>query len=151
MKEKNENIQMRLASVHEVSFMMSPARIGEEVNLDSLQVGFSSQVEPDVENDRFVLILSTRYELEGNGLESDESEGEIVLESVCRFVFEVRNLRRLVTFNEDGSVTINDIMPLLLSVAVGTMRGILVVKTAGTRLAERPLPMIDIDELTDRL
>ena len=39
-------------------------------------------------------------------------------------------------------------MPHFLSVAAGTMRGILVVKTAGTNLSKYPLPMIDGNQLS---
>lgn len=42
-------------------------------------------------------------------------------------------------------------MPHLLNVAVGTMRGILVVKTAGTNFSKYPLPMIDVNQLNSNL
>lgn len=34
-------------------------------------------------------------------------------------------------------------MPHFINVAIGTMRGIIVAKTAGTSLAKYPLPMLD--------
>lgn len=55
MAEDNVNIQMRLISVSEVSFMMSPGKIGDDVNPDAVQIGFSTQIQPDVENDTFNL------------------------------------------------------------------------------------------------
>ena len=141
MAEDNINIQMRLVSVGEVSFMMSPGKVGDDVSPDSMKIGFSTQIQPNVQNDMFVLLFGTRYEL----------NGEVVLESIYRFVFEVMTLAQFVVFNDNQSITVNHIMPHFLSVAVGTMRGILVVKTAGTNLSNYPLPMIDVNQLNANL
>lgn len=80
MAEDNVNIQMRLISVSEVSFMMSPGKIGDDVNPDAVQIGFSTQIQPDVENDTFNLFFGTRYEL----------DGDVVLECLYKFEFEVK-------------------------------------------------------------
>ena len=141
MAEDNINIQMRLVSVGEVSFMMSPGKVGDDVSPDSMKIGFSTQIQPDVQNDIFVLLFGTRYEL----------NGEVVLESIYKFIFEVKNLAQFVVFNDNQSITVNHIMPHFLSVAVGTMRGILVVKTAGTNFSNYPLPMIDVNQLNSNL
>lgn len=141
MAEDNINIQMRLVSVGEVSFMMSPGKVGDDVSPDSMKIGFSTQIQPDVQNDIFVLLFGTRYEL----------NGEVVLESIYKFVFEVKNLAQFVVYNDNQSITVNHIMPHFLSVAVGTMRGILVVKTAGTNFSNYPLPMIDVNQLNSNL
>ena len=74
-----------------------------------------------------------------------------MLESIYRFEFDVLDIKQFITINKDDSITISHIMPHLLSVAVGTMRGILVVKTAGTNLAKFRLPMIDINLLNNLL
>lgn len=141
MTEENVNIQMRLASVSEVSFMMSQGELGDNVNPDAIQIGFSSQIYPDVENNIFNLIFGTRYEF----------EGKVVLESLYKFEFEVKNLSQFIVFNDDQSITVNHLMPHCLSVAIGTMRGILVAKTAGTILSKFPLPMIDANQLSANL
>jgi len=141
MAENNINIQMRLTSVSEVSFMMSPGKISDETNPENIQMGFSSQIQPDLNNNRFTMNFGVRYEL----------TGEVVLESVYCFVFEVKDLTQFVVFNNDQSITVNHIMPHFLSVAVGTMRGILVVKTAGTNFSKYPLPMIDVNTLNANL
>lgn len=141
MAENNINIQMRLTSVNEVSFMMSPGKIVSDVAPESIQLGFSNQIQPDVDNDKIALIFGTRYEL----------NGEIVLECIYRFEFEVINLAEFITVHDNNSITITHIMPHFLSVAIGTMRGILVVKTAGTTFSKFPLPMIDPNQLNANL
>lgn len=141
MADNNVNIQLRLASVSEVSFMMSPGKVGDNINPDSMKIGFSTQIQPDIDHDLFVLIFGTRYEL----------ENEVVLESLYKFEFKVKELKQFIIFNDNHSITVNHIMPHFLNVAVGTMRGILVVKTAGTNLSKYPLPMIDVNQLNANL
>lgn len=141
MENNNVNIQLRLSSVSEVSFMMAPGKIGDNANPEDIQMGFSSQIQPDINNNIFTLNFGVRYEM----------KGDVVLESVYRFVFEVKDLKQFVVFNNDQSITVNHIMPHFLSVAVGTMRGILVVKTAGTNFSKYPLPMIDVNALNANL
>ena len=138
MAVENVNILMRLVSVDEIRFMMSSGEMVDMSGPDDLQIGFMNQVQLDeVDKDRISIAFRVRYEL----------KKEPVLESVYRFVFEVKNLAGFVSFHENGSFTIKHLMPHLLSVAVGTMRGILVVKTAGTSLSNYPLPIIDANEL----
>lgn len=132
---------MRLVSVNEVSFMMSTGKLGDDVRPEDMQMGFSSQIQPDIESDMFTLVFGVRYEI----------AGEVVLESLYRFVFEVKDLKQFIVFNDDKSITVDHIMPHFLSVAVGTMRGILVVKTAGTNFSKYPLPMIDVNQLNANL
>lgn len=141
MEENNVSIQMRLVSVNEVSSMMSPGKLGDDVRPEDMQMGFSSQIQPDIESDMFTLVFGVRY----------ETAGEVVLESLYRFVFEVKDLKQFIVFNDDKSITVDHIMPHFLSVAVGTMRGILVVKTAGTNFSKYPLPMIDVNQLNANL
>ena len=136
-----KNIQMKLLSVDEVRFMMSSDAIDESTNPENIKIGFSNGIDPDVERDRFSMIFGVRYMV----------DNEPILESVYRFTFEVVDLVRFVTFNQDQSITINHLMPHFLSVAVGTMRGILVAKTAGTAFALYPLPIIDINQLNENL
>lgn len=137
----NVNIEMKLSSVSEVSFMMSPGKIDENVIAGDIQLGFSSNIQPDLNNNIFTLNFGVRYDL------SDE----VLLECLYSFVFEVNDLKQFVTFNPNKTVTVNHLMPHFLSIAVGTMRGILVVKTAGTALSKYPLPIIDINRLNSIL
>lgn len=136
MAERDSNIQMKLLSVDEISFMMSPGQIKDEAKEDSFRVGFSSLVQPDSEKDRLALTFGTKY----------EADGETVLQCTYRFEFEIKGLSDFIVSKGD-TVTIKRVMPHVLNVAVGTMRGILVVKTAGTRLSDFPLPIVDTVQL----
>ena len=132
-----QNVQMRLLSLKEVSFMMSPGKMPDDANPESVKLGFSNQTHPDVKKDVINLVFGVKYEL----------AGDTILESIYSFMFEIKGLDRFVIIN-GANMTIAHIMPHLLSVACGTMRGILVVKTAGTSFSKFPLPMIDPNQLS---
>jgi len=141
MAEENTVIQMKLLSVGEVRFMMSPEMIKDNTDPEAIQIGFSNKVEPNLADGQISIVFGVRYVF-----------GEdVILESIYRFTFSVIDIERFVTINKDGSVTIMHLMPHFLSVAVGTMRGILVVKTAGSILSQYPLPMIDVNQLNTSL
>lgn len=131
---------MRLTSVNEVSFMMSPGKIPPEFELDNMQVGFSNRVIQEESEDNISIEFGVQYVF----------LGEPVLECVYKFTFNVLNLADYIE-EIDGTLVIKDLMPHFLSVAAGTMRGIILAKTAGTVLAKYPLPMIDIAQLNKNL
>ena len=144
MSENDIVLQMRLVSVDEIMFMMSSAGIGNAFRSESenIQLGFSNKVDYAEATDEITLDFGVKYAV----------HSEDVLKCVCRFKFSVVDLKRFIQVNaKDNSVTITHIMPHLLSVAVGTMRGILIAKTAGTPFAKYPLPMLDINRLNASL
>lgn len=141
MAGRDVNVQMGLTSVDEVSFMMLPGKVTENVRPGNIKLGFFNQIQPEVESDKIALIFGVRYEL----------EDDKILECVYRFEFRVNGLDRFITTHDKEGITVTYIMPLLINVAIGTMRGILVVKTAGTNLSKYPLPIIDSVRLTQSL
>ena len=135
-----ENIQMRLLSVNEVSFSMDLSNVDENINPDDLQIGFANQIIPDIEKNTISIIFGVQYVY----------KTKKVLDCIYKFSFEVMDLNRFVVVDGDN-ITISYIMPHFLSVIIGTMRGILVVRTAGTLFAKYPLPMFDVNALNNSL
>jgi hypothetical protein len=131
-------VEMRIASISEDSFEMYPGKMDENSQDKEIQIGFSTRIQTDEENNLFTLHFGIRYIL----------SGELLLESIYKFVFEVKDLKSFIVIKDDKSITVDSLMPHLLNVAVGTMRGILVVKTAGTSLSKFPLPLIDANKLS---
>ena len=138
MMNENLNVQMRLVSVREMSFSMSLCR--DEVAPDDVNIGFSSQLLPDMKNGLVSLLFGIRYEI----------SGEPILEAAYQFVFDVKEFKRYVV-SADNQDVVDHLMPHFLNVAVGTVRGILVVRTAGTNLSKYPLPIVDINKLAEEL
>lgn len=141
MENKKLNIQMRLISVSEMKFYMDQSIISNIENPNMIQLGFQNVVFPDIQTNTIAINFGVQYSY----------NNEVALESIYKFSFYVENLNNYVDLQDDGKFIVKNIMPHMLSVAAGTMRGILVVKTIGTELSKYPLPMINIMELNDKL
>lgn len=137
---QTENIQMRLQSISEVAYNTDMSKICDDVNPDDLQVGFANKILPDIENNVISIVFGVQYLY----------ENEKVLDCIYKFSFEVIDLSRYVVIDGDN-ITINHLMPHFLNVIIGTMRGILVVRTAGTLFSKYPLPILDANALNDSL
>lgn len=137
---QTENIQMRLQSISEVAYNTDMSKICDDVNPDDLQVGFANKILPDIENNVISIVFGVQYLY----------ENEKVLDCIYKFSFEVIDLSRYVIIDGDN-ITINHLMPHFLNVIIGTMRGILVVRTAGTLFSKYPLPILDVNALNDSL
>lgn len=135
-------VEMKLLSVIEEKFSMSSDKINAMANVNELQISFTNRVINDeLANDKISLVFGVRYSVSDNTL----------LECSYRFNFAVKEAKKFVQLNLDGTATINVIIPPMLNVAVGTMRGILVVKTAGSPLSRFVIPMIDEKALAQNL
>lgn len=141
MENKKSNVQMRLISVSEMKFSMDQSIISNIDNPDMIQLGFQNTVFPDIQTNTIAINFGVQYSY----------NGKVALESIYKFFFYVENLNSYVEVQDNGTFIVKNIMPHMLSVAAGTMRGILVVKTIGTELSKYPLPMINIMELNDKL
>lgn len=137
---QTENIQMRLQSISEVAYNTDMSKICDDVKPDDLQVGFANKILPDIENNVISIVFGVQYLY----------ENEKVLDCIYKFSFEVIDLSRYVIIDGDN-ITINHLMPHFLNVIIGTMRGILVVRTAGTLFSKYPLPILDANALNDSL
>jgi len=136
--ERSCNVQVRLESINEVSFSIFTNKYDETSSKD-IQLGISNSVAIDTGNNTAKLTFGVIYSL----------HDYTIMECVYDFVFSVDYLQSLIDHKPDGSIEIKEIMPHLLSVALGTMRGILVVKTAGTSISRIHIPMIDILQLSN--
>lgn len=142
METSKNNIQMRLLSVSEVKFFMDQNIVAKFTDAQNITLGFANTVFPDIDNNTISIDFGIRYFYKNN----------TALESVYKFTFFVEKISKYVTKNDDGGgYTINSIMPHMLSVAAGTMRGIILVKSFGTNIAKYPLPMLDIMQLNKNL
>ena len=138
---KNKQIQMRLRSVREVRFSMTSGKLGFDDRGDELQIGFKNDLFPDIDREVFTIHFGVQYSI----------NGEILLESVYAFEFDVKDLAEFVSTDGHGKWTVRGLMPHMVSVAVGTMRGILAVRTVGTDLNKYPIPIMDPIQLCENL
>ena len=135
---EQSNVQVGLRAVNETSFTYHSEMISGEFDPKNVRLGFKNRIAAlDVEKNFISIEFGVKYSYGNDDL----------LESVCKFDFNVLDLKNFVIANPDKSVKINVIMPFLISTALGTLRGVLLARTGGTRLHEFPLPIINPEQL----
>ena len=140
MKQENQ-IQVRLISVSEVKFMLNlDEALLAKSQPDGPNIGFAHVVSANKENSTITLIFGVQYYIDIPTL----------LESRYPFRFNFRHIDDVVKI-ENNKIEIKGLMPHFVSVAIGTMRGIIVAKTAGTPLAKYPLPMLDAQSVLENM
>lgn len=136
-------IQLRLIKVQETGFFMDTAKLSSITNTDpelfNIEIGL--QVLPDLTKDLLDLQLIVRYLLH------EDSKNVKVVELQTSNIFKIFNLSNVLTITDKELTDKNNVIPTLVGIALGTLRGILVVKAAGTILNEYPIPIVNPTDL----
>lgn len=137
-------IQVRLLKVQETGFFLDSILLNSVAKFDFniMQVQFELGFNFDVNADLFNLHLSVRY------LYPIDNEIKKITELSSDNQFFVQCLTNMIQLDEKDQMTDKiGILPTLLGIAIGTLRGMLVVKTSGTILADYPLLIVNPSEL----
>lgn len=146
MDIKESDLNVRLISVGEVdgatviNRRVAKLSVGKPVSVD-----MSVRVLPDLDHSTVSLVVSTSYIYEGIMIR------ERVMSCSAIACFEIERLRDHVEMQGEEVIVGGRLMMLMLGVAVGALRGIVSVRTSGTPLAGRPLPILDLSALMYRL
>lgn len=146
MSTTKRKIEIRLLKVQEVGFYMdSSLYVAEEsIKPDDLNISFGLRLAPDIQHNLLELNVIVIYRINGK-------EGRKILEISSLNIFEIKKIKDLLIVNEEAIEDISGIIPTLVGVAVGTIRGMLVNKTAGTPLDKYPLPMVNPETLCENI
>lgn len=132
------NVKIGLRAVNEINYLYRPEKIGDKIDPSKIQIGFTNNIRNlNVENNLISVAFGAKYTY----------DGEELLQCIYSFDFNVVDLKNYVKFGDNKTVTVNLIMPYLIDVALGTLRGIILTKTYGTPLYSFPLPIINVEQL----
>lgn len=136
-------IQLRLLKVQETGYLINSGVLDTISKIDASKIAIEFGVRLDFkkERDQLVLHLSIKYAY------PIENKMKSVVELTTANHFEIKGLKEIIEVKEDEFKDSKGILPTLLGVAIGTIRGILVVKTSGTILTDFPLPIMNPTEL----
>jgi hypothetical protein len=138
---QEKNIEIKLLNIKESHvFIDSDVLTSPDFKIEEtkIEIGFKSDFKAD--NNIFILHLSVIYKI------SDTKIVEITTAST----FNVKALKKVISIEEDNKFQDKSgLVPTLLGIAIGTMRGILFAKTVGTKLSEYPLPLINPTDLCE--
>lgn len=142
-KSSNVEIQLQLIKVLETGFFIDTARLNsiKTKTQDLFKIEIGLQILPDLISETLDVQLIVRYML------SEEKEDIKVAELQSSNIFKIFNLSKVITITDENLTDSNNLIPTLVGIALGTIRGILVVKAAGTVLSDYPIPVVNPVEL----
>ena len=144
MEEKQVNL--RLVSVNEVpdATVINRSALRRMGN-QTVTVDMNVKVVPDVERSLISLVVSCSYIAVIGYIRT-----RILVSSVVA-TFEVEDLKEHIATRGGEVIVAGQLMMTMLGIAVGALRGVVAVRTQGTKLRNTPLPIIDLTALMYRL
>ncbi len=110
-----------------------------------IKVSMSASVLPDINRNILALTMGVRYVSS-----RDYSEKELLRYNIL-VDFEIDNLEKQIQITEKAVKIPSHLLTLIISVGVGTLRGMLAQRTAGTVFDKYPLPLMNISEIVSAI
>ena len=139
MEKTATSVGYRILSCKELSFDMTLSPSGK-LNADEVSFTFNCKLKP--EEPHLAIVL------EANILIAGESSVKVVSETT----FEITPFDSAFDVPAAGKIVDHiGILPTLFGLAYSSTRGMMAIRTAGTRLGNYPLPIIDAVDMTKKM
>ncbi|MCH5222349.1 MAG: hypothetical protein J1F05_08535 [Muribaculaceae bacterium] len=140
------SVNISLVSVREVDGATAINRRAlRRLGRAPINVDMNIRVVPDIEHSMISLVVTCSY-ITVLGLIRTK-----VLSCSVVTTFEIEDLMTHISLQGEEVIIGGKLMMTMVSLAVGSLRGVIAVRTANTSLRYRPLPIIDLSALTYRL
>ncbi len=141
-----ETINISLVSVCEVEGATAINRRAlRRLGRTPISVDLNVRAVPDLDRNLISLVVSCSY-IAVIGLIRTR-----VLSCSVVSTYEIPNLRNIIAEQGEEVIVSGKVMTTMLGMTVGSLRGVIAVRTADTPLRYRPLPIIDLTALMYRL
>lgn len=110
-----------------------------------INVSMSASVLPDINRNLLTLTLGVRY------VSSTASNEKELLRYNILVDFEIDKLEERIQITDKTVKVPSHLLTLIMSVGVGTLRGMLAQRTSGTVLDKYPLPLMNISEIVSAI
>lgn len=140
---KTKEVQVKLLKVKELSFSCTDIVNDLDYNIIEkdlrIEIGFNFQIKKDV--NEFIIVTLILYLFK-----KDE-----ILKYENQTTFSVLNIDQVVTTDNDKINIKDEFLISLLSVVIGTTRGMMIKNTMGKKINEFPLPILNPKELLNNI
>lgn len=139
-------VNFRLVSVREVEGATAiNRRVLRRLGHNPISVDLNVRVIPDLDHSLISLVVTCSYVAVIGMIRTK------VLSCSVVSTFEVEDLLEHVTMQGEEVIVGSKLMMTMLGIAVGSLRGVVAVRTSDTVLRFRPLPVIDLTALMYRI
>lgn len=143
---KQGEVDIRLLRVAEVPDKCSLNRSGlRHYQGTPIGISLNIRVVPSLDKSMLSMSLTVIYDTTRRMMR------ERLLTYTVSADFEVDSLREHVEVSDADIIVSRQLMILMLSVTIGTLRGMLALRTASTVLADHPLPIMNVSEIVSRI
>ena len=132
-------LAFRLQRIRETDFHYDDKRLSTDfLQGHPIHVGLCIGLSPDLERDRLELNLGIHYHVFDDCIETE------LLHYGAAFLFDIERLPFYLELHREKIAVDPELLSLLLSIAVGSIRGMLALRTSHTLLNDYPLPVVNI-------
>lgn len=140
------DVDIRLSELHEVASLSSlDRRAIRRYGGSRIDVGLNVRMESDVKNSTVTMVVGVAYNTTRHIMR------ERLLQYTVAAEFEVDSLSEHLQADGVEAIVSAQLMRLMLSVTIGSLRGMLALRTASTKLAAYPMPIFDLTEIISRM
>jgi hypothetical protein len=140
---KGKEVEFKLSRVREISFSCTEFENGlgkEQIEKNlKIEIGFDFQLLND--DNEFSINTVIKYLFK-----TDE-----VLKYENQIVFKIKNIDQVIQHQEDNLNIKDEFLISLLSVVIGTTRGMMIKNTMGKRINDYPLPILNPKEVLNNI
>jgi hypothetical protein len=140
---KGKEVEFKLSRVREISFSCTEFENGlgkEQIEKNlKIEIGFDFQLLND--DNEFSINTVIKYLFK-----TDE-----VLKYENQIVFKIKNIDQVIQHQEDKLNIKDEFLISLLSVVIGTTRGMMIKNTMGKRINDYPLPILNPKEVLNNI
>lgn len=128
-------MQIRLLKIEELSYR-DKTKLGEDLQ-EPVFVKLLLNILPDISRSIIELIVGVVY----------HTNSEDLLTYEIKSTFEIREMETVVCIRDYSVSVAPELLSILVGVSIGTLRGMLVLKSTDSFFCNNPLPIINITEL----
>ena len=145
-KNHDKRVEMQIMQIQERSFSLDDSIWTlDALNRDALEVQIGFKFEPIPEKNLFSVWIKAHYRYSV----ADEKKKLASIEVAT--LFEIVNMEAHIEAQGEQFNDKSDLVPMMLNIAIGSTRGFIASKVAGTILAKYPLPIMDIQEVLSNI
>ena len=138
-------MQIRLSHIEEIKFVDNTQNYKCDLKKDNVHVGFSVQLSPDIEQNCTDILLGVHYDIK------KEDRKTSILEYKINVTFEIEDMIEYILIEKNRISVKPELLTIMLSVSIGSLRGMLVMRTKNSDFENYPLPLVNVTELVSKI
>jgi len=142
-----KNFNVKIARIKEIFFQCNELddKIINQLNEKLISVGLGLRINPNSLTEELGIALKINYVFHKDALKVELCAYEV------ECFFQIIEFKQVVKIQKDRINIDDGLLANLLSITIGTVRGMLSLKTSGTALNKYPLPLLNAVEILKQL